>query len=170
MEEFSADIEAEIIDEEHNTDSGISYETAIEGKDVDELMSNLEHLKCENASLQHELSESKKEIESLKRTIEILSWTEESFRNDDKKLAHFTGVSSMPLFLLILSRISDSLSAIKVKRMNNFQKLLLTLMKLRTNASFVGLGYRFGIHNHTAATIFQETIIALEYAFRYVLH
>jgi len=112
MEEFSADIEAEIIDEEHNTESGISYETAIEEKDVDELMSNLEHLKCENASLQHKLSESKKkieslenlkcenvslqyelsegkkEIESLKRTIEILSWTEESFRND-KKLAHF---------------------------------------------------------------------------------
>jgi len=76
----------------------------------------------------------------------------------------------MALFNLILDYINDSLSAVKVKRMTNFQKLLLTLMKLRTNATFVGLGYRFGIATHTASTVFQQTIIALEYSLSYLIH
>lgn len=80
----------------------------------------------------------------LEKKIKYLSWTEETFINDDKKLLHFTGLQNMSVFKIILEYIGSSLSAIKVQKLTNFQKLLLTLMKLRSNPTFTELGYRFG--------------------------
>lgn len=174
-------IAAEIEDNISLPDNGVPVQTDMNGSNIEYLEATIVHLKEELQKtsdevqrLNHIIEELRKtagdEVQRLTHRIEELSWTEATFTRNDKKLLHFTGLGSMALFMLLVNVINDSLTEVRVRGMSNFQKLLLTLMKLRTNTSFVGLGYRFNIHSTTASSIFQQTIIVLECALHYVVH
>ncbi|XP_065209267.1 uncharacterized protein LOC135837802 [Planococcus citri] len=83
---------------------------------------------------------------------------------DEVKLKFYTGLPSFQVFQLIQNAIDDSLSSLKFTAIDNFQMLLLTLMKLRMNSSFRDLGYRFGIRADSASLIFKKVIIFLYHA------
>lgn len=121
-------------------------------------------------SLEEEVLKKNEEIENLRSTLCKCTWTEDSFKDNNKKLKYYTGLPSMEVFSLVLGQISDALSKLFTLKLSNFQKLLLTLMKLRHNTSFTGLGYRFNITGNTARRIFERVIIYLEYSFRYFIH
>jgi len=109
-------------------------------------MMELTRLRREYDSLKKENEELKIVNGKLRRTVDVLSLSENFFENDklNKKMKYFTGLSNMSVFNLILEYTNDALNAIRVPRLNNFQKLLLMLMKLRNNYTFTDLGYRFG--------------------------
>jgi len=81
-------------------------------------------------SLETEVDDLKNTVKRLKSEINKWTLTEETFKDDDKKFNHFIGLPSLTLGKLIQSYIDDSLSRIRVTSLSNFQKLLLTLMKL----------------------------------------
>lgn len=102
--------------------------------------------------------------------VDRLSFKEESFCNDDKKIAFFTGLPSLALLTLILSQMNHALDTVKVKKLTNFQKLILTLMKLRNNLSFRGLAYWFDIRNDEASYCFKNVVVFSEFQFRSLIH
>ena len=65
---------------------------------------------------------------------------------------------------------NDFLTSIRVRKLSNFQKSLLVLIKLRLNLDYVDVGYRFNIKPATVSSIFKRTIICLEYSFSYSIH
>lgn len=93
-------------------------------------------------------------INKLTSEVNYLNLSEETFNGRPKMLAFYTGLESMDLFLLILEEIKPALTSSN-QRLTEFQKLLLCLMKLRLNMSFVDLGYRFNITCGTASIIFS---------------
>jgi hypothetical protein len=65
--------------------------------------------------------------------------------------------------------VKHGLTAIH-RRLNEFQKFLLCLMKLRLNVPFTDLGYRFNVTCSTASIIFRKVIILLEHIFKNLIH
>jgi len=95
--------------------------------------------------MESELQRGGEGIEMLRTEVKRLSFQEESFQGDDKKVAFFTGLPSLTVLNLILCQITNALDKVKVKNHTNFQKLVLCLMKMRNNVTFRGLSYRFNI-------------------------
>lgn len=117
-------------------------------------------------AMNFELLRQREEIEELQMKIKCLTLKEESFQNDDSKMKFFTGLPSVAVFMLILSTMDNALNTITVKGLNNFQKLVLTLYKLRTNATFRSLSYRFDIRPQQASYCFKNVVLMFEYQFR----
>lgn len=118
------------------------------------------------AALEEELSKRNEEIYELRKRLADVLWTEESFKNDDKKMSYYSGLPSFKLFKLILDELEPALSKIRIKEIDNFQKLLLTLMKLRFNISFKDLAYRFQISGTSASSCFRTVIVLIVYTFQ----
>lgn len=116
--------------------------------------------------MESELQKRAEEIYTLREEIRRLSFEEESFQDDDKKVAFFTGLPSFALLTFILSQMNNALDNVKVKKLTNFQKLVLTFMKLRTNITFRGLGYRFNIRDNEASYCFKQVVILSKFQFR----
>lgn len=114
--------------------------------------------------LENEASESKVAVKNLKLE-------EESFMGrNTKKFTYYSGLPNIELFLLILNYIEDFLSTIKVRRLSNFQKLLLVLVELCLNLDFTDLGYRFDIQCSTVSSIFKKVILCLNHSFEALIH
>lgn len=121
-------------------------------------------------AMELELERQNKIIRHLESRIASLSLKEEAFTNDDKKVRDFTGLQSYELLLLILMHLNDALNSVKVRRLNNFQKLMMVLMKLKLNFSFQTLGYRFEVTLNEASLCFKKVVILLEHAFSALVH
>lgn len=125
------------------------------------------YLAALETDLQHRIAEIRELRESLKR----VSLDEISFEGNDKKLLYYTGIPTVAIFRLILRYLDAALTSnVRCKKVTNFQKLVLCLMKLRHNTSFRGLGYRFGISNCQAGRIFKKVVLLIEHTFRYFVH
>lgn len=122
------------------------------------------------AALEAELVKRNEEICELRAQLADALWMEESFKNDDKKMSYYSGLPSYRLFKLILDQMESALSTVKCNKIDNFQKLLLTLMKLRFNLPFMDLAYRFRISGASARSCFREVIVLISYIFQEVVH
>lgn len=122
--------------------------------------------------LEAELEKKNEYIMRLERRVEELSWTERTFEKADKKVLFYTGLPSLGVLQLILSYIEVPLSKVNVgiSKCSNFQKLLLTLMKLRHNVSYTGLSYRFNVSVRDASTIFKKVCVILCESFTSLMH
>lgn len=137
------------------TDMTLKYITALE-LEVLAQSSRVAELREENAKLKEEL--------------EKLSWSESTFKDDPKQFTYYTGLPTLAMFVVILQLINSSLDNVHVPKCSNFQKLILTCMKLRHNTSFKGLGYRFRIDARDASYIFKNVIVILYEIFPFVVH
>ncbi|XP_041374991.1 uncharacterized protein LOC121387832 [Gigantopelta aegis] len=115
-------------------------------------MSHISELKVENEKLRDEVICLKKLVSKLKSNVP------EDLENDDNNVKYFTGLSSfvtlMALFNLMKPEISDS----KRSSLTPFQKVIITLMRLRLNLSVTDLSYRFGVCATTISKVFLDTI------------
>ena len=107
----------------------------------------------------------KKELLNSKTLIEKLMLKEAAFMDDNKKLLFYTGLPNLGMFNLILKHLENSLNGLKTTELDNFQKLILTFMKLRQNTTFRGLGYRFLINARIASRIFYSVVAMISYSF-----
>lgn len=119
-------------------ESGIACNTDIKLNDISEL----EKLRNKNFELQNQ--------------IDYFNFTEKTFNGREKMFTYYTGLESIAVFNLILELIKDGLTA-NNQRLNEFQKLLLCLMKLRLNIPFTDLGYRFKCNVFNSINYFQKS-------------
>ena len=118
---------------------------------VDELRSlegEVDYLRKENADLKEKL---------LKREL-----NEDAFRDDDEKVLFYTGLPNWQLLLCLYQFVCSHLSHSSRCMLSPFQRLILTLMRMRLNLSGKDLAYRFGgIHETTVSRIFMQVVDVL---------
>ena len=125
--------------------------------EIEDLRRENDLLKQSEQSCQDKIEELKRENErlicfddQLKVKLEAHTLNEENFRNDDKKVLFYTGLSTWELLLTLFTYVQPNLSCTAKSSLSPFQQLLLTLMRLRLNMSNQDLGYRYQIHQSTA--------------------
>lgn len=82
---------------------------------------------------------------------------EDAFKDDDEKVLFYTGLPTWKLLLCLYNFVSGFLSQSSRCMLSPFQRLILTLMRMRLNLSGKDLAYRFGgIHEATVSRIFIQ--------------
>ena len=131
-----------------------SVQTEISFDLVEEHFDSIKKLKSENEQL-------KKENEAMKQTISKLHWKEESFKDNDKKVVFYTGLCTWGLLMTLFTYIKPHLHVGGNGTLTPFQRLLITLIRLRLNLQIQDLGYRFNVHNSTISRVFLRLIDVL---------
>ncbi|KAL4126438.1 hypothetical protein QTP88_010660 [Uroleucon formosanum] len=117
----------------------------------------------------NELENLRDKCSELQNQVDYFNLSEKTFIGQEKMLTYYTGLKSMTVFNLVLDQIKHGLTA-NNQRLNEFQKLLLCLMKLRLNVPFTDLGYRFIVTCSIASIIFRKVIILLEHMFKNLIY
>ena len=139
---------------EETMDAGVTVEelnckacqTDITSEYFTELIQNEETLKKENAALKEQLKQN--------------SLSQDSFEEDNDKVLFYTGLPNWTLVLCIFNFVKDLLQSKGM--LSPFQKLLMTIIRLRLNLSGRDLGYRFGgISDSTVSRTFLHVVDVL---------
>jgi len=117
----------------------------------------------------NELENLRDKCSELQNQVDYFNLSEKNIYWAGKNVNLYTGLESMAVFNLVLDHIKHGLTA-NNQRLNEFQKLLLCLMKLRLNVPFTDLEYRFNITCSTASIIFRKVIILLEHVFKNLIY
>lgn len=96
----------------------------------------------------------------MKKKIGYFTHKYESFENNNARTRFFTGLHTFST-LKVLYKQLEKIVRKKASHLDLFQKLILTLVKLRLGSSFRDLGYRFNISEGTSSSIFFEMLFIL---------
>ena len=144
----------EVVDEEKDVEDGVGVQTDLSGdlpscQDFEKLQLELEEVKRENDALKKDLFNHKSETRM----------TEECFRDNDKLVLYYTGLSTWELLYTLFLYIKPNLMT--RSSLSPFQQLLLVLMRLRLNLQLADIGFRFNIHYSTVSRIFLRVLDVL---------
>lgn len=87
----------------------------------------------------------KKENQALRESVEKMSLSENSLRNDAEKVKFYTGLPNYFVFETVMWLLAPHMDGMKNVKLSKFQQLLLTLMRLRLDLRNQDLAYRFGV-------------------------
>ncbi|XP_047456155.1 uncharacterized protein LOC125017282 isoform X2 [Mugil cephalus] len=87
----------------------------------------------------------RKENQTLRESVEKMSLSENSLRNDAEKVKFYTGLPNYFVLETVMWLLAPHMDAMKNLRLSKFQQLLLTLMRLRLDLRNQDLAYRFGV-------------------------
>lgn len=87
----------------------------------------------------------KKENQALRESVEKMSLSETSLKNDAEKVKFYTGLPNYFVLETVMWLLAPHMDGIKNIKLSKFQQLLLTLMRLRLDLRNQDLAYRFGI-------------------------
>uniref|UniRef100_A0A673W9N7 Uncharacterized LOC115155760 n=1 Tax=Salmo trutta TaxID=8032 RepID=A0A673W9N7_SALTR len=88
----------------------------------------------------------KKENRALQESVDKMSLSETSFRNDPEKVRFYTGLPNYFVFETVMWLLAPHMNGTKnMVKLSKFQQLLLTLMRLRLDLKNQDLAYRFGV-------------------------
>eukprot|EP00063_Salmo_salar_P045427 XP_014020262.1 PREDICTED: uncharacterized protein LOC106582070 isoform X3 [Salmo salar] len=88
----------------------------------------------------------KKENRALQESVDKMSLSENSFRNDPEKVRFYTGLPNYFVFETVMWLLAPHMNGTKnMVKLSKFQQLLLTLMRLRLDLKNQDLAYRFGV-------------------------
>ncbi|XP_020487666.2 uncharacterized protein [Labrus bergylta] len=87
----------------------------------------------------------KKENQALRESVERMSLSESSLRNDAEKVKFYTGLPNFFVLETVMWLLAPHMDGMKNMKLSKFQQLLLTLMRLRLDLRNQDLAYRFGI-------------------------
>uniref|UniRef100_A0A8C7GLW4 THAP-type domain-containing protein n=1 Tax=Oncorhynchus kisutch TaxID=8019 RepID=A0A8C7GLW4_ONCKI len=88
----------------------------------------------------------KKENRALRESVDKMSLSETSFRNDPEKVRFYTGLPNYFVFETVMWLLAPHMNGTKnMVKLSMFQQLLLTLMRLRLDLKNQDLAYRFGV-------------------------
>lgn len=136
-------------DEPHEQQPPFENTTADTETQIEQLHKELRRLQLENAELKTKLKNS---------TLD-----KAAFRNNDEKVLAYTGLPSYALLMVVFDTISEHLPC--GENVSPFQKLLLTLMKLKLNVSNAFLATMFSVVASTCSRYIQQTIHVLNAKF-----
>ena len=107
-----------------------------------------------------ELEKLEKENKALKEELFNYKLDMEVFKGNNTKTLHFTGLPNWQLLFCLYDFVKDYLD--KGLILNSFQKLLLTLMRMKLNLYGTDLSYRFGgISDSTVSRTFNHVLDVL---------
>ena len=81
-----------------------------------------------------------------------------TFKDDDKKVLYYTGLTSWNLLMKVFFYLNSYLTSSNKTSLSPFQQVVMTLMRLRLNLPNQDLGYRFKVHNSTVSRTFTRVI------------
>ncbi|XP_029981044.1 uncharacterized protein LOC115412593 [Sphaeramia orbicularis] len=87
----------------------------------------------------------KRENQALRESVEKMSLSENSLRNDAEKVKFYTGLPNYFVLETVMWLLAPHMDGIKNVKLSKFQQLLLTLMRLRLDLRNQDLAYRFGV-------------------------
>ncbi|CAJ1079063.1 uncharacterized protein LOC117820818 [Xyrichtys novacula] len=87
----------------------------------------------------------KKENQALRESVERMSLSESSLRNDAEKVKFYTGLPNFFVLETVMWLLAPHMEGMKNVKLSKFQQLLLTLMRLRLDLRNQDLAYRFGV-------------------------
>ncbi|XP_047127793.1 uncharacterized protein LOC124808639 [Hydra vulgaris] len=93
----------------------------------------------------------------LKKKLISFEVTVESFTNDDKVL-YYTGLPCRKMLLAVFQHVEAYISLTARSRLSKFQKLILTLMKLRLGTPIQDLAFRFDISYSVISKTFKNIL------------
>lgn len=141
-------------EEEEDDDEG-EEESISEGEDpIKEEMNSSTQLVSYEASL----NALRKENMELKGSLEKMSLSEASFRNNPEKVQFYTGLPNYFVFETVMWLLVPHMKGEKNARLSKFQQLLLTLMRLRLDLRNQDLAYRFGVKVATVTRTVHRVI------------
>ena len=88
--------------------------------------------------------------------------TQEDLKGSDKVLCFYTGLSSFTVLMALFGLVSVAIPEKGAAKLSEFESFILTLMKLRLNASHYDLGFRFGVSESTVSRVFAKWIEAMD--------
>ncbi|XP_060785582.1 uncharacterized protein LOC132891725 isoform X2 [Neoarius graeffei] len=100
----------------------------------------------------------KKENMKLKESLEKMSLTEASFKNDPEKVQFYTGLPNYFVFETVMWLLVPHMKGDNSAKLSKFQQLLLTLMRLRLDLRNQDLAYRFGVKVSTVTRTVHRII------------
>ncbi|XP_069011156.1 uncharacterized protein [Embiotoca jacksoni] len=132
---------------EESASSSLSTE---EDEDEDESVSDSKKGKFSQASdapvnFDDILKALKKENQALRESVEKMSLSENSLRNDAEKVKFYTGLPNYFVLETVMWLLAPHMDSMKNVKLSKFQQLLLTLMRLRLDLRNQDLAYRFGV-------------------------
>ena len=116
----------------------------------------LKELKSRCTKLEEEITVLRAEKKELQDKSKVLN--EDFFKDDDEKVRYYTGLTNWNLLILVIQFVQPYLSTHHRSALSPFQRVILTLMRLRLGLSGQDLGYRFGIHSSTVSRTFTSVI------------
>uniref|UniRef100_A0A3B5A6I6 Uncharacterized LOC103371902 n=1 Tax=Stegastes partitus TaxID=144197 RepID=A0A3B5A6I6_9TELE len=87
----------------------------------------------------------KKENQALRESVDRMSLSENSLRNDAEKVKFYTGLPNYFVLETVMWLLAPHMDGMKNVKLSKFQQLLLTLMRLRLDLRNQDLAYRFGV-------------------------
>ena len=87
---------------------------------------------------------------------------QEDLKGNDKILRFYTGLSSFTVLMALFKLVSVAIPEGGAAKLSQFEYFILTLMKLRLNASNYDLGFRFGVSESTVSRVFAKWIEAMD--------
>lgn len=87
----------------------------------------------------------RKENQTLRESVEKMSLSENSLRNDAEKVRFYTGLPNFFVLETVMWLLAPHMDGMKNVKLSKFQQLLLTLMRLRLDLRNQDLAYRFGV-------------------------
>lgn len=101
------------------------------------------------ANLQNELTDVKMELLASK-------FTEDSLKDDDQKVAFYTGLPSFLMLFSLFNLLKDHASHCSRNALTQFEEMMLFLMRLRLGLHTQDLAYRFNVSQPTACRILEK--------------
>lgn len=87
----------------------------------------------------------KRENQALRESVDKMSLSENSLRNDAEKVKFYTGLPNYFVLETVMWLLAPHMDGMKNVKLSKFQQLLLTLMRLRLDLRNQDLAYRFGV-------------------------
>lgn len=100
----------------------------------------------------------KKENQTLRESVEKMSLSESSLRNDAEKVKFYTGLPNYFVLETVMWLLAPHMDGMKNVKLSKFQQLLLTLMRLRLDLRNQDLAYRFGVKVGTVTRIVHQMV------------
>lgn len=100
----------------------------------------------------------KKENQTLRESVEKMSLSESSLRNDAEKVKFYTGLPNFFVLETVMWLLAPHMDGMKNVKLSKFQQLLLTLMRLRLDLRNQDLAYRFGVKVSTVTRTVHQMV------------
>uniref|UniRef100_A0A8C4GPJ3 DDE Tnp4 domain-containing protein n=2 Tax=Dicentrarchus labrax TaxID=13489 RepID=A0A8C4GPJ3_DICLA len=100
----------------------------------------------------------KKENQTLRESVEKISLSESSLRNDAEKVKFYTGLPNYFVLETVMWLLAPHMDGMKNMKLSKFQQLLLTLMRLRLDLRNQDLAYRFGVKVGTVTRTVHQMV------------
>ena len=88
--------------------------------------------------------------------------SQEDLKSNEKVLRFYTGFSSFVVLMALFNLVSAAIPEGGAAKLTKFDYFILTLMKLRLNASNYDLAFRFGVSESTVSRVFTKWIEAMD--------